>query len=102
MPAPTTASDFLTLVRRSGLVEPTALEPFARRLADDPPPDSPKALAALLVREGLLTNLHARHLLRGQWRKFDLCGKYKLLEHLGTEPTVVYLKKVDPTAAEET
>jgi serine/threonine protein kinase len=85
MPAPCTTDDFLTLVRKSGVVESEALEEFAMRLAAEPgqPREAPK-LAKRMVREGLLTVLQASLLLRGKWRNFLICGKYKLLEHLGT------------------
>src|SRR5947209_13182461 len=36
-----------------------------------------------MVRAGLLTALQAGLLLKGKWRNFQICGKYKLLEHLG-------------------
>jgi serine/threonine protein kinase len=85
MPVPTTTADFLTLVRKSGFVEPAALEALAQRLAADPGDCvAPKALAQRMVREGLLTVLQAGQLLRGKWRNFVIRGKYRLLEHLGT------------------
>ena len=85
MPVPCTAVDFLDLVRKSGLVEPVALDAFAWRLADDPrAPAAPKPLAVRMIAEGLLTELQAVHLLKGKWRNFLICGKYKILEHLGT------------------
>jgi serine/threonine protein kinase len=83
MPVPTTADDFLALVRKSGLVEPSALEAFERGFPIDPPSE-PKRLAKVMVREGVLTRLQAGQLLRGKWRAFVIGGKYKLLEHLGT------------------
>jgi serine/threonine protein kinase len=83
MPAPCTASDFLALVRKSGVVAPTAVEAMERRLAAAPSL-TPKQTAILMVREGVLTNLQATQLLRGKWKNFVLCGKYKLLEHIGS------------------
>ena len=37
-----------------------------------------------MVRDGLLTILQAKQILRGKWRNFILAGKYKLLEYLGS------------------
>ena len=37
-----------------------------------------------MIREGLLSYLQANLLLKGKWRNFILCGKYKILELLGT------------------
>ena len=44
----------------------------------------PQQLATAMFKEGLLTDLQARLLLKGKWRNFILCGKYKILEPLGT------------------
>jgi serine/threonine protein kinase len=85
MPVPTTADDYLALVRRSGVVAPAALDALSQCLAAEPdPPAAPRQLANRMVRDGLLTVLQASLLLRGKWRNFVLCGKYKLLEHLGS------------------
>jgi eukaryotic-like serine/threonine-protein kinase len=83
VPSPSTATDLVALVRKSRVVDPSALDSWEARLALAAP-HSPKQLATLMVREGLLTVLQARQLLRGKWRNFLLCDKYKLLEHLGT------------------
>src|SRR5882724_2187622 len=85
MPAPCTTDDLLSLARKSGVVDCAALDEFAQRLAVDPhPPQGAQQLAHRLVRDGLLTGLQAKLLLRGKWRNFLICGKYKLLEHLGS------------------
>jgi serine/threonine protein kinase len=83
MPVPSTATDFLTLVRKSGVVEAATLDPLLQRLAAGPEV-TPLQTANLMVREGVLTKLQASQLLRGKWRNFVLCGKYKLLEHIGS------------------
>ncbi|HEY1377600.1 MAG TPA: protein kinase [Gemmataceae bacterium] len=83
MPAPCTADDLLALVRKSGVADRSALEDFERRAAAAPP-TSPRELADHMIRDGVLTNLQADQLLRGRWRNFAICGKYKLLEHLGS------------------
>ncbi|WP_246146540.1 serine/threonine protein kinase [Rubripirellula lacrimiformis] len=46
-------------------------------------PSSPKKLAGLFKKEGLLTAWHIEKLLAGKYKGFFL-GKYKLLGHLGT------------------
>jgi serine/threonine protein kinase len=85
MPVPCTTDDFLTLVRKSGVADAAALDDFAQRLTlESQPPRDPQQLASRMLREGLLTVLQATNLLRGKWRNFVICGKYKLLEHLGT------------------
>src|SRR5262245_15653917 len=76
MSTPTTAAEFLELVRRSGLIDE------ARLPGSDCAPD-PAALADQMVRSGLITRFQAQQLLRGRWRRFLLAGKYKILELLG-------------------
>src|SRR5262245_37198751 len=83
MPAPGTVTDFLTLVRQSGLLAPRALDGYLARLGPAaPPPDRPEALAGCMVRDGLLTHFQAEQLLRGKNRGF-LLGRYRILEQLG-------------------
>src|SRR5262249_32579206 len=92
MPAPATINDFLDVVRRSNQVDPGRLEAYLdqKRQNDTLPPD-PRKLAALLIREGLLTNFQAEQFLQGKWRGFQL-GGYRILERLGTGGTgTVYL-----------
>jgi eukaryotic-like serine/threonine-protein kinase len=85
MPVPTTTGDFLALVRKSGIVENELLGPFEQRItADATPFPNPQRVATAMVREGLLSFLQAGLLLKGKWRNFVLCKKYKILEHLGT------------------
>jgi serine/threonine protein kinase len=80
MPSPTTAPDFLELVRRSGLLPPELLDPILR----NPEPSlTPEALARSLVGDGLLTRFQAGQLLKGHHRGFFV-GKYKVLEPLGS------------------
>jgi len=57
MPSPATIDDFLDLVRRSEQVEPERLEVFVRQGGSLPA--EPRKLAALMVREGLLTQFQA-------------------------------------------
>jgi serine/threonine protein kinase len=78
MPAPTSTLDFLSLARRSGLVDPERLEALAGESADA----TPKQLAARLIAAGLVTRFQAEQLLLGKWRGFSI-GKYRVLERLG-------------------
>src|SRR5262249_36121662 len=80
--APVTVDDFLELLRKSKLVEEQPLDLFLR--GQGTPPATPDALAAALVRGGLLTDFQATQMLKGKWRGFVIAGKYKLMQHLGT------------------
>jgi serine/threonine protein kinase len=82
MPAPTTTDDFLSLARRSGLLEEKDLDGYLRSRGTALP-RSPAELAAAMVRDALLTTFQAGQLLKGKSRGFIIAGKYKLLEHLG-------------------
>jgi serine/threonine protein kinase len=84
MPAPCTSSDFLSLVRRSGVVEPAALDEYCQQLAASATADPAKELAARMVRDGVLTYFQAQQLARGKSRGFFIGGKYKVLELLGS------------------
>ena len=80
MAVPTVASDFLAVVRKSGLIEERKLlEVFPNPEAV---PQDPQKTAAILMRSGLLTQLQAKQLLVGKFRGFML-GTYKLLEPIG-------------------
>jgi serine/threonine protein kinase len=84
MPVPATNEDFLDVVRKSNQVDTGLLDACLQqhREGDTLPPD-PKKLAALLVREGLLTNFQAEQFLKGRWRGFAL-GGYRILERIGS------------------
>src|SRR5829696_6216562 len=84
MPAPCTSDDFLTLARKSGVVDAAALDAFERRLFTATATLTARQLAAQMIQEGLITGLQASQLLLGKWRNFFICGKYKLLEYLGS------------------
>lgn len=85
MPAPTTLLEFIDVLARSNLLEKRQLDVYLNKLAGDAqPPASPRQLAQLMIRDGVLTVLQSGLLLRGKWKNFVVSGKYKLLEHLGT------------------
>lgn len=77
--APTTADEFLDLFRKSGLIEPPALD---RALAGMDFADARDA-ATKLVAAKLLTDWQAEKLLEGRVRGYFL-GKYRLLKMLGS------------------
>jgi serine/threonine protein kinase len=81
MPAPATITDFLDVVRKSQQVDASRLDAFLRR--PDALPGEPRALAALLVRAGVLTAFQAEQFLLGKHRGFTL-GGYRILERLGS------------------
>jgi len=82
MPSPSTPAEFLTLLCKSGLVQPERLRDSLRRLG----PDAflpPGPLSEQLVRDGVLTGYQARQLLQGKWRGFLFAGRYRVLELIG-------------------
>jgi serine/threonine protein kinase len=84
MSAPATSDDFVDVIQKSGLVAPAQFESYLHQYyAESVPPPEPARFAALLVRDGLLTNFQAQQLLRGRYRNFTL-GRYRILEPLGS------------------
>jgi serine/threonine protein kinase len=84
MPAPTTVDELLELVRKSGVVDEKRVAGHMEKLrADGAVPPDATGLAAVLVRDGILTHFQAEQFLLGKWRRFTV-GKYKVLERLGS------------------
>jgi serine/threonine protein kinase len=84
MPAPATTEQFLELVRKSGVADSARHDAYVQQLgAATGLPTRPNEMAALLVRDGLLTYFQADQILQGKWRRFTI-GKYKVLERLGS------------------
>jgi serine/threonine protein kinase len=83
MPAPKSPSEFLDLVRRSGLLDEDHLDAYVTRLRATSMPDDPRQIADAMMRDAVLTKFQAEQLLLGRWRRFTL-GKYKVLERLGS------------------
>jgi serine/threonine protein kinase len=83
MPPPTTVEEFLTLLRKSNVMDEARLTAYLDQVrSKGGMPTEPKPLAKLLVRDALLTYFQAEQLMLGRWRGFTI-GKYRLLERLG-------------------
>ncbi len=91
MPAPTTTTDFLEVLRKSKQVDTRRVDEFLARPRSQPPASEPKKLAAQLIRAGLLTVFQAEQFLLGKTKGFTL-GAYRIIERIGTGGTgTVYL-----------
>jgi serine/threonine protein kinase len=76
--APTTTHEFLTLIRKSGILAPEKLAGGF----DSALPEDPHQAAALLVAEGVVTKFQALQLLAGRHKGFRI-GTYRILDLLG-------------------
>jgi serine/threonine protein kinase len=83
MPVATTSDQFIELLHKSQLVDDERFK-AAIEAAGGETPENPKALADLLIKQGVLTPFQASLLINGKWRGFLIAnGKYKLLQLLG-------------------
>jgi serine/threonine protein kinase len=84
MASPASVEEFLDLVRKSGVADEKRLDAYLQRVRSNGSlPTEPSRLAGLLVRDGILTQFQAEHIMLGKWRRFTI-GKYKVLEKLGS------------------
>jgi serine/threonine protein kinase len=84
MPAPSNVAEFLDVVRRSGIVPADALQAEVTKLKSDPaPPQTVDQTAVALIRDGVLTKFQAKQMKLGRYKRFEIAGKYRLLELLG-------------------
>ena len=84
MPAPTTIPDFLEVIKKSGLVPDDGLAAELGRLRGTPgAPQTVDGLAAAFVDSGLLTRFQSKQVKLGRYKRFEVAGKYRLLELLG-------------------
>jgi serine/threonine protein kinase len=79
VPRPANLASLLDALRQSELVDPSALDALRTRV---PFPAEIDQALALLVRHGLLTPFHVRHLREGRIHGFIL-GRYRVLHPLG-------------------
>src|SRR4051812_29499813 len=80
MLAPVKISDFVGVVKRSGLIAEDAWAGFLR---DNPElPEQPAKLAQQMIDLGLVTRFQAKHMLAGRHRGLVL-GPYKLIDQIG-------------------
>src|SRR5579883_115323 len=77
---PTTNTELITLIRESGILQPSALDAELSRLRSLPP--DPHRAATVLVQQGLLTHFQASQLLTGRAKSFRL-GAYILRDLIG-------------------
>src|SRR5678815_3899963 len=84
MPAPASATEFIDLVRRSGLLPEAKLdEDLTRHRLGGTLPASVDQMANLLVREGQITFFQAKQIKLGRYKRFKIAEKYQLLELIG-------------------
>lgn len=84
MPAPANVAEFIDVVRKSGLITDDRLNTELARLRAAPStPYSIDQLANALIQSGLLTRFQAKQIKIGRYKRFEIAGKYKLLELLG-------------------
>jgi eukaryotic-like serine/threonine-protein kinase len=84
MPAPVTVKEFLELLPKSGVVEPTRLDTYVESLrATDALAGAPSQVGDMMVRDGLLTQFQVQQLLLGKYLGFTI-GNYQILELLGS------------------
>jgi len=84
MQRPTTADDFLSLLQKSNLLEGARFDQLMKKLAESSTPiTDPSRLAALLIREQVLTRFQADQILQGRSKGFWVNKKYKILDQVG-------------------
>lgn len=84
MPPPKNGTEFLDLVRKSGLLEQKRIEGYVGSLQQEGPIENDASrLASRLIKDGIVTVFQARQMLRGRYKGFFL-GKYKVLEPIGS------------------
>jgi serine/threonine protein kinase len=84
MASPASSTEFLDLVRKSGVLDEKRLDAHVAKLrTTNRMPAEAGKLAGILVTDGLLTHFQAEQIMLGKWRRFTI-GKYKVLERLGS------------------
>jgi putative heme-binding domain-containing protein len=91
MAAPATSNELIEVVRKSKQIESGRLDAYLSKQTGQALPSEPRKLAALLVRDGLLTAFQAEQFLQGKYKGFSL-GGYRLIDRIGRGGTgKVYL-----------
>lgn len=75
--------EFVETIRKSGLLDPNQLESLQAEAAQQSQIDA-QTLADRLVAEGMLTEFQANLLLKARHKGFIICGKYRVLDLLGS------------------
>jgi serine/threonine protein kinase len=83
MAAPASVAEFVEVVRKSGLVPDDQLQAEAARFKAASGPQTVDHIASALVRAGLLTRFQSKQMKIGRYKRFEIAGKYRLLELLG-------------------
>ncbi|MCZ2344287.1 MAG: serine/threonine protein kinase [Bacteroidales bacterium] len=83
MPAPATIAELLEVIEKSGLITEPPVQAEIQRLTVASPTLTVEQFTQLLVREGILTRFQAKQLKLGRHKRFEIAGKYRLLELLG-------------------
>jgi serine/threonine protein kinase len=85
MPVSPSCAEFLECLEKSKLLEKPRLDAFLHGLQENnASPESPRALAVLMIKRGLLTPFQAEQLLQGKYRNFFIRDKYRVMERLGS------------------
>jgi eukaryotic-like serine/threonine-protein kinase len=81
---PTTAVEFVAILKKSNLVKPDRLEAIVKGWQEtNQQPEDANKFATKLIQEGVITTFHATNLLKGRYKGFVL-GKYRVLQPLGS------------------
>ena len=84
MAAPANPAEFLAVLRKSALVADDRLEAeLGLYRSARTPTQSVDQLANALIRSGLLTRFQAKQIKIGRYKRFEIAGKYRLMELLG-------------------
>ena len=81
MRAPASVVDFIDVVRKSGLIPNDRLQvELSQFEAATASPATTDRFASALVRAALLTRFQAQQLKLGRYKRFEIAGKYRLLD----------------------
>jgi serine/threonine protein kinase len=85
MPPPTTVSQYVELIGKTGLFPEETLTNALTEIQNKPnPPQTIDQFIATAIRRGLITVFQSKQIRLGRYKKFVLNGKYRILELIGT------------------